>query len=139
MFAIQPKLRGEFLKQTLIQHSNCPKHVKEELFHWVLGCGAEMLAFTSSCPWHDAPNYLLEQQSSDMLKSPLFCLLAPHHASKNSNLMEKIYQGDRVRGRTGAETITQCRLSEREMQTPSPKNGNRKKKLSMTPHGFAMF
>lgn len=90
-----------------------------------------MLAFTSSCPWHDAPNYLLEQQSSDMLKSPLFCLLAPHHASKSSsNLMEKIQQGDRVRGRTGAETITQCRLQREKCKPPPKKMGIEKKTIN---------
>lgn len=41
--------------------------------------------------------------------------------------MEEIYQGDRVRGRPGAEVITQCRVSEREMQTPPPKKWEWKK------------
>lgn len=42
--------------------------------------------------------------------------------------MEEIYQGDRVRGRPGAEVITQCRVSEREMQTTPPEKMGMEKK-----------
>lgn len=112
--------KGCVLETNSYSTLNGTKHIKAGLSQWVLGCRAEMLALTSSCPCHATLNYHLEHQSSGMLKSPLSCLLNPHHASKNSllYLMEEIYQGDMVRGRPGAEVIIQCRVSEREMQTP---------------------